>query len=235
MISKKDVLKLETRRRLYDFIEKNPSLSIRELSRKINIPATTLLYHIKYLKKFGLINENQDGKYTRICVSQKLGTLDKLILNFLRKENSCKILLFLVWKITFSQIELSRELNISPPTVSYYLKKMVKKGILQEAPVEGDKIYPFVNGDMRTIQRKAIKSEKFYKRASQEVTNSIHKLIIANKNSLFDEKIIQSYIDYINDLGPGPNFTVKNIKDINGIIDNVADCFNSFFPPPFFC
>ena len=52
MISKKNILKLEIRRKIYDFVDKNPGLHVREISRRMDIPINTLIYHIKYLKKF---------------------------------------------------------------------------------------------------------------------------------------------------------------------------------------
>jgi len=51
MISKKNILKLEIRRKIYDFVDKNPGLHVREISRRMDIPINTLIYHIKYLKK----------------------------------------------------------------------------------------------------------------------------------------------------------------------------------------
>jgi len=233
MISKKDVLKLETRKKIYDFIEKNPSLNIREISRQIDIPVTTLVYHIQHLRKFGIINETLDGKCTRICISEKLGTLDKQILSLLRNKNSCKILLYLIWGVTFSQIELSKELNLPPPTVSYYLKKMVKMGLLEEAPVMGDKIYAYTNNIDRPIKRKPIKSEKFYKRTTQEVANSTYKLIITHKSKLFDEKIIDSFIDYYDECEKKPKKRTNPVCTTDTQIDELADCFYLIFPPHF--
>jgi predicted transcriptional regulator len=112
MLSEKNILKLEKRKKIYDFIDKNPGLNIREISRKLNIPLTSLIYHLNYLKKLNLIIERQEGKYKKIFISYKIGADDKKILGLLRNKNSSKILLYLFLYLSCSQIEISRELNI---------------------------------------------------------------------------------------------------------------------------
>ena len=44
-------LKLETRRKIYTHILKAPGLHEREISRVLNIPLSTLDYHIQFLNK----------------------------------------------------------------------------------------------------------------------------------------------------------------------------------------
>jgi len=64
MISNKNILELELRRNIYDFILKNPGFHLRGLSRKLKIPKSTLLHHLKILKKRELIimNSKDDRK-----------------------------------------------------------------------------------------------------------------------------------------------------------------------------
>lgn len=233
MLSEKDVFKLEKRRKIYDFIDKNPGLNIREISRKLNIPLTSLLYHLKYLKKLDLIREKHEGKYKKIYISYTIGAKDKQILGLLRNENSCKILLYLIWMRSCSQIELSRELEIPPPTVSYYLKKMINLEIIEEIPVVNGRIYPLPNDDCY-IERKPVRSEKFYRRKNQEVADSLYKLLIAHKSSFDNENIIDVLIDiwttYEAERDP---VTVKKYKKLDDQINSVADLINNFFRPPF--
>ncbi len=233
MLSEKDVFKLEKRRKIYDFIDKNPGLNIREISRKLNIPLTSLLYHLKYLKKLDLIREKHEGKYKKIYISYTIGAKDKQILGLLRNENSCKILLYLIWMRSCSQIELSRELEIPPPTVSYYLKKMINLEIIEEIPVVNGRIYPLPNDDCY-IERKPVRSEKFYRRKNQEVADSLYKLLIAHKSSFDNENIIDVPIDiwttYEAERDP---VTVKKYKKLDDQINSVADLINNFFRPPF--
>lgn len=93
MIPKENILDLKIRRDLYDFIDKHPGLHLREISRRINIPRTTIRYHLKFLKKQELIKEKFEGRYKRIYITKKMGTEDKKILSLLRQRTPCRIFL----------------------------------------------------------------------------------------------------------------------------------------------
>lgn len=96
MISNKDILKLENRREIYSFIEKNPGLHFREIFRKINISASVLRYHLDYLKKHNYITIETNQRFTRYYISNKICKKDKEILNLLREETPRKIILLLL-------------------------------------------------------------------------------------------------------------------------------------------
>ena len=235
MLSEKNVFKLEKRKKIYEFIDKNPGLNIRKISRKLNIPFTSLLHHLKYLKKLDLIGEKQEGKYKKIFISNKISAIDKQILSLLRNENSCKILLYLFFMLSCTQIELSKELDIPPSTVSYYLKKMIDMEIIEESLVINGRIYPFPNG-VRYIERNPIRSEKFYRRKNQQVVNSFFKLLIVHKSSLDNEALIDAFIDcwMAYRAERKSNTTpVKKYKKLDDQIENVAYLFYDYFRPPF--
>lgn len=233
MISEKNILKLEKRRKIYDFIDKYPGLNVREISRKLNIPLTSLTYHLKYLKKLDLIKESREGKYKKIFISYKMGAEDKKILSLLRNENSSKILFYLFLFLSCSQIEISRELNIPPPTVSYYLKKMVDMEIIEEIPVVNGRIYPFPK-ESRYIERKPHKSEKFYRRKNQQVVDTFFRLMLAHKSSLKNQEIIDILIDiwqtYKAARGSDP---IEKFVKIDDQINNIVGLLYDYFRPPF--
>lgn len=95
MISKDDILKLQTRRIIYDFILKNPGLNLREIQRRLNIPLGGLRYHLGYLEKLDLILFKPDKKYKRYYVKDTIGRQDKEILNLLRQETTLRIVVTL--------------------------------------------------------------------------------------------------------------------------------------------
>ena len=74
---KNGILELETRRRIYNFILKNPGLHLREISRRSNIPKTTLIYHLNFLEKQGLIKTEANSRFTRYYTTNKVGKKDK--------------------------------------------------------------------------------------------------------------------------------------------------------------
>ena len=92
MILKENILKLEIRRKIYNFILKYPGLHLRE----IKMPKTTLRHHLNFLEKYGLIITKADHRYTRYYVIQKVGKQDKEILNLLRQETPRRIFMLLL-------------------------------------------------------------------------------------------------------------------------------------------
>jgi len=233
MINEKEILKFEKRKKIFNYIENNPGLYAREISRNLDIPLTSLLYHLRFLKKLELIREKIDGKYIRFFIKYRIGLKEKKLIALLRNKNSSKILLHSLWSLACSQIELSKELDIPPPTVSYYLKKMIDMGIIEKAPVKNGLIYPFKN-NTKTIMRNPVKSEKFYRRTSQEYADLTYKILIAHKSSLINKELIDYYLDMYNTVRSNPHsFKGKKIKKMGDALNSVIDVFNSIFPPPF--
>lgn len=99
-----NVLNLKARREIYDFILKNPGLHIREISRQMNIPKTTLTYHLKYLIKEEIVKERFEGGLKRIYIKEELGSRDKEIINLLRQDIPSKIFIYFIFSLAPSQI-----------------------------------------------------------------------------------------------------------------------------------
>ena len=229
MINDKNVLGFEQRRKIYNFITKNPGVHHIEISRKLKIPNTTLFYHISFLKKLGIIHEKTDGRYKRIYAKSDIGFKEKQIISLLRKKVPCRIFLHILFSISCSQIELSKELEIHPASVSYHLKKMLELGIIEEAPVNNGVINPNVNHDLSC---KPIGREIFYRRKNQEIINTVYRILIKYKNNLPNKKIINSYISYLNEF---EDVTVpKKIVSVDEKFNTISDMLQDFFKP-FFC
>jgi DNA-binding transcriptional ArsR family regulator len=96
MMSKEYDLKLESRRKIYNFISKNPGLHLREISRKTNIPISSLRYHLNYLVKIGIVDSKKDYGYVRYYIKTSVGKRDKEILNLLRQDIPRKIIIMLL-------------------------------------------------------------------------------------------------------------------------------------------
>jgi len=199
MVFKDDILKLEIRRNIHSFINKNQGLNIREISRRLDIPKSTLIYHINYLKKLGIIKEEIEGNNKRIFIANKIGKQDKEILLLLRKKIPRRIFLYLIVSCAFSQKDICNELELSPATVNYQIKKLLKMNIIEEAKVENGRVFPFKTFKRVDyyFKRNLRGSEKIYIRKSQEIIDDVYRVLITNKSSLEDEKIIESYIRWL--------------------------------------
>ena len=179
MISRENILKLHARQKIYNFILKNPGLHIREISRRMNIPKTTLGHHLKYLKKLKLISEKTEHGFKRIYISYEIGTKEKELLNLLREEIPRKIFLYLLFSYVFSQIELSRDLELHPATIAFYLKRLHKRGLIGHAPARNGLIY--LNSTVVVIRKP--KGREIFYRGRAGTGDAMLKLLITHKDS----------------------------------------------------
>ena len=96
MLSKDNLLELQTRRNIYDIIVKNPGLHLRELSRRIDISYGNFIHHLNFLLKQEYVITKSDSRYKRYYVSNKIGKQEKEFLNIVRQDIPRKIVLLLL-------------------------------------------------------------------------------------------------------------------------------------------
>ena len=127
-----DVLNLDVRRKIYDHIRKSPGLHLRELARELNIPLSTLDYHLYYLKQRELINDRQDGRYTRYYVGGEgdVGVKEREIISILRQSVTRSIVMFLMLNPNSSHRLVSDYIQLAPSTTTFHLNKLLKLEIV---------------------------------------------------------------------------------------------------------
>lgn len=189
-----DILTLEIRRGIYNFILKYPGLHLREISRRMDIPFSTLNYHLSYLDKRSLIKEKSEGGYTRFYVSNKIGRKYKEIINFLRKDTPRNIILLLSAYVGCSQTEISENLEKHPTTIAFHLKKLENMNIIERVSIDDGKI----NKDSipLVIERAKVTNEAIYMLKNPEL---VYDLLITYKETLLDDATVGIILDYMND------------------------------------
>ena len=138
---KRGALKLEKRKKIYEFILRNPGWHLSELARKLRIPKTTLNYHLKYLEKEGKITSRSGSVYLRYFPANKLKEIDKKILNIIRQDIPCEIVIYLFLNPYASRTKISEHLNKHPTTVSFHLDKLLEKDIIENYKFENEGRY----------------------------------------------------------------------------------------------
>ena len=93
---KEDPLQLDTRKLIFDLIENSPGIHFREISRRLEIPMGVVEYHINYMLKRDMIVARMEGRYKRYYTEGKIGSKEKRVLAFLRKDVPRAIILFLI-------------------------------------------------------------------------------------------------------------------------------------------
>jgi DNA-binding MarR family transcriptional regulator len=222
------ILELKRRREIYEYISQNSGLHQRDISRKMNIPFTSLKYHLITLEKHGLIVSRKDGKYNRYFTTFKVSEDEKKILNCLRKRTTLHIILWFFIGVQCTQKDLSRFLEKHPATIGYHLRNMISAGIIENKPIDNGIIYK--EKPPHFINRTQVSSEKIYVLKDPW---KMYDLLIKHKKNLNDKKIVEFLIEhvdfYISDGIP------KKIQNREETINSIIDAYCGFFFPPSFC
>lgn len=231
MLSQKNVLDLKSRRCLYQFISENPGLNLRELSRRTNIPTTTLVHHLKHLRKNSLITISSDRRFKRYYVTTDIGRREKEILSVLRQETPRNILLYLGFYVTASQLELSNSLQMNSASIAPHLKRLKELGIIYSYQYK--KRRKITQYKLLTLNRNKQVNEILYCLADRGFLTN---LVISYKNTLKHEDTNDEILEFIYEIfqyfqtDHKPN---KNVNNLECAIDSAIDLALSFFPVPF--
>jgi predicted transcriptional regulator len=128
-----------TRITIYEAICQYPGIHARALARHVRIEVALVQYHVKALIEDGLVEQHEQGGYTRYFPTKRAGekgvdALDVSLLSLLREEAPLHIVLVLLDQGGLTHKELAEETEIGKSTLSYHLAKLAEAGIIQRVP-----------------------------------------------------------------------------------------------------
>jgi predicted transcriptional regulator len=152
---REEIFSLEIRRKIYKKISRYPGLHLRELSRILNLPKSTLVYHINYLTKRNIIAIDKSSGYERLYVSKKFNKKDKELINLIREKVPQNLILyFCLFPITNQReivkfakrfenhwVKVPKNLKKHPTTLAFHLNKLVEIGIIERFDVGNEVVY----------------------------------------------------------------------------------------------
>jgi predicted transcriptional regulator len=121
---------LETQKQIYLLVSKHPGLNLSTIAEMLRISLPLALYHLRYLEKHNLVSFTKEDGFQRYYLKGEVGVQDKLFLSLFRQEVLLKIVLVLLKTPYTRHKDLLEYFEMSPPLLSYHLKKLVKKGII---------------------------------------------------------------------------------------------------------
>lgn len=145
----KEVLDLESRRRIFEFLLQYPGLHLRELERQLGMDVRAIRYHLDFLEKHEAISSlSQDG-YLRYYPREwdagyfweRIGPYEKRALGLLRQRIPLHIVLLLLDRGEMSSDELTADTGIAASTLSYHLKKLLRLQLVESRTVGKRKVY----------------------------------------------------------------------------------------------
>jgi predicted transcriptional regulator len=131
-----DVLHLEIRKKIYKLLLLNPGLNLSKIAELLNISIPLADYHLYFLEENGLITIEKEGGYKRYYVKGEIGVEEKKILSLLQQEIPLQIVLVLLKLPGSKPKDIREHLGLSPALLAYYLKKLVKYGMITETVSE---------------------------------------------------------------------------------------------------
>ncbi|MDG7001358.1 MAG: winged helix-turn-helix transcriptional regulator [Nitrososphaerota archaeon] len=120
----------ETKSKIFDYILGNPGTHVRKISRELGIAMGDLQYHLYALEKQGKIQTLRRGLYKFIFATGLFGEQQSVILSLLSQETPRELLLYLIQRPDSSQSNLAHFTRLSPPTISWHMKRLVELGVV---------------------------------------------------------------------------------------------------------
>ncbi len=132
------------RKKIYEFITKNPGIHFNKLVKSLNISVFSVEWHLNILLKFNLIRkvkiENFDAYF-----DSKLPSKNDEILHIISREKCKKIIQYIKQNNEgYSKNYLSKELEIHSNTISKYIEKLEEFGLLLKKELSNMTLY-FLN------------------------------------------------------------------------------------------
>lgn len=142
-----DVLELETRRKIYDVLRKNPGVHLSKIADLLQMRVSHVEYHLNFLEKHDMITVEKVTGYKRFYIKGTIGVQDKQYLSILRQKTLLHIILFLLKNKTVQHKDILENVPVSASTLSYHLNKLVKYDIVEVQRYGENKGYQLKNRD----------------------------------------------------------------------------------------
>lgn len=126
-----EILDVESRRRVYDFIRSNPGSHMREIQRRLDMTLGNLEYHLRYLERHEMVSVREGG-YKRYYVKHGVGAEDQELLALLRQTIPRRIAIVLLLNPGSSHQDIHEQFDVAASTLSYHLSKLVDGGVVEK-------------------------------------------------------------------------------------------------------
>lgn len=141
---KEAILENERRREIFNFLEANPGLHLREIQRRLGLPLASLEYHLDYMVRKNVVYREKDGRFTRFY-AKLLDEKDRKVISVLRQRRLREIVLIILGKDGAKYQELQAILGLPSSTLFYYLKHLLDNDIITRDQSGNEAVYNVEN------------------------------------------------------------------------------------------
>jgi predicted transcriptional regulator len=119
--------------RILRFIRDNPGCHLRKLKDGLDLGMGTVQYHLDRLEKSGKITSQKQSLHKYFFLVGAFEENEKQLLEALSNETAREILMFIIEQKKYpSQIEISKNIGISSPSISWQIKRLQDHRIIDE-------------------------------------------------------------------------------------------------------
>jgi predicted transcriptional regulator len=140
-----EVLTLENRRKIFEFVSKHPGTHMREMERELSMPLGLLSYHLDYMVKRAVLKVEDDGYRKSYFPSDRFHFHDRKTLSLLRQPVPRKIVMHILIQGPSTFNQLLEEMACAKSTLSYHLNRMVRREVLEVEKKERESWYSLRN------------------------------------------------------------------------------------------
>ena len=135
-----NVLDLEARKRIVEYVRTSPGLHMRELAARLDMAVSTLEYHCYQLVKHGHLVTREAGGFKAFYPGEGMDRRDKDILYLVRHAAPRRICSHVLLHPGCTPKEVREVLAMSAPTLSFHLNKLRAANVLREEPAGRTKL-----------------------------------------------------------------------------------------------
>ncbi len=136
-------LNQSTRQKIYEVIEQNEGIHLREICRALDKKMGVIQYHIYVLEGSNLISSMKDGRYKRFFVNHQDSPEERIVISLLHRETTGKVL-NLIYKKNgkgISHTNIAKEIGSSSQAITWHIHKLEDAGIISTAKRGCQKYY----------------------------------------------------------------------------------------------
>ncbi|MDG6985750.1 MAG: winged helix-turn-helix transcriptional regulator [Nitrososphaerota archaeon] len=120
------------RQKVLGHITAHPGIHLRKVCRDLGLGVGDVQYHLHQLEKDGAVKSSRRGIYRQFYACGFFGEKEGIILSALALRTPRELLLHLIEEPGINQEKLASVLGLSPPSVSWNLKRLIQLGLVEK-------------------------------------------------------------------------------------------------------
>ena len=144
ILTKDDILKNETRKKIYDFICKNSAVYFHQIMKGLDLPTHSVIWHVNFLHLFNFIERIKIEKHYNhyIYFDKNLDSLQARKIYF-KNHKRCKQIIEHLKNDNegCTKTQLSRELRMHPNTIKKYINELEVLNIVSKSKSSNKNLY----------------------------------------------------------------------------------------------